>query len=103
MCFSTSVEFIRTQIPDEENQQQNKITKYMKQEDQTQLGEPTTTTIGSKQQQHQTTRKPIKLMVKSRGIETTDMKEFLESKKTECAARLGEEQSKTNLAQLHTA
>ena len=92
----------KQQQQDKENQQQNKITRYMKQDEQSQPRETTTTTIGREQRQHQTMRKPTKLMVKSRGIKTTDMKEFLERKKIEHAARLGEEQNKSNLAQLHT-
>ena len=41
----------------------------MKQNEQTQLNETTTTSIGRKQQQHQNQRKPTKLMVKTKGIE----------------------------------
>ena len=86
----------------EETQQQAKITRFMMQDKQPQPGETTTTTFGREQQQHQTERKPTKLMVKSKGIEIPDLKEFLERKKIERAARLGEKQNKSNSSQLHT-
>ena len=74
----------------------------MKQNEQTQLNETTTTSIGRKQQQHQNQRKPTKLMVKTKGIEITDMKEFLAKKKIEHAARLGDGKIKPDSTELHT-
>ena len=54
------------------------------------------------QQQHQNKRKSIKQMVKTKGIEITDMKEFLAKKKIEHAARLGDGKIKPDSTELHT-
>ena len=93
----------RKKQQDEENPQQYKITKYMKQSEQQQTDETTTTTTTDcKQQQQQNVRQPTKLMVKTKGIEITDMKEFLAKKRRKRAALFGNENFKSNLAELHT-
>ena len=57
----------------------------------------TTTTECDNNQQHQKMRIPTKLMVKVKGIEITDMKKFLESKRKNRAVLLD---NKVNLIQL---
>ena len=73
----------------------------MKQCEQQQTNE-TTTTTDCEQQQQQNVRQPTKLMVKTKGIEITDMKEFLAKKRRKRAALFGNENFKSNLAELHT-
>ena len=62
----------------------------------------TTTSECDKQQQQHIVRKPTKLMVKTNGIEKSDMKKFLEGKRRERTALLGNENYKSNSAELHT-
>ena len=100
---------------DEENQQQQKITRYMENKQQQKRSETTTTTShkaneqqqpnninGEEEEQQQSERHPPKLTIRTKGIEITDMKEFLAQKKRERAALFGKENFKSNLAELHT-
>ena len=87
--------------------QQQKITRYVRKQE-NQQNETTTTEPGIEQQQQtndaetkQQQQQPPRMTIKSKGIVISDLKRFLEQKKTERAARVKEVKINVESAECH--
>ena len=100
------------QQEDDEMQKQQKITKYMRKQE-NQQNETTTTNPGieqqqqandaetKQQQQQQQQQQQPRMTIKYKGIVISDLKRFLEQKKTERAARVKEVKINVESAECH--